>query len=80
MFADIVDSSQSLATLGIPGLVVIILALVGVVVWQNKKIDAIYDKRLEDMRDIADKYGQFGTQISLLIQKITDSTNGSRRD
>ena len=70
---------SALSTLGIPGLVIIILALVGVVIWQNKKIDKIYDSRLEDMKQIIDKYGDFSTQIALMIQKMDSVTNGNRR-
>lgn len=70
MFADVVDSSQALSSLGIPGLVVIIIVLAGVVVYKDKKYDKAMEQRLSDAKETRDKLTEPLAQQARLSEQI----------
>lgn len=61
-----------------PAAAIVILAL-AVSVWQlYRKLQQVQEDRVNDMKEVLEKYGAFGTQVALLVQKITDATPNKR--
>lgn len=61
MIADVLDSTNTLSTIGIPGLVFIVLVLAGVIIYLYKgnqtlqtKIDTIQEQRITDAKETRD--------------------------
>lgn len=89
MIADVTNTSAALATLGVPGLVVALLAMVaalGIVyrssVNKDKIIFDIQESRLSDAKETRDKIGESMQQQALLTKQIYDiviSNTGRKR-
>lgn len=84
LFAEIADpgtTNSTLATLGVPGLVFLLILAFSIIVYQNRKIEQLYrekndlqERRLNDKMETNDKYiqamGESSRTMELLAAKL----------
>lgn len=81
------DTSHLLATIGVPGLVFIVLVLCGVIIYLNKRgekanNDLLAEKNahLQSVTELAEKYGSTSEKQIFLMQQVYDAiVSRSRR-
>lgn len=86
MFATAPTNTEALNTLGVPGLVFVVLILAGVIIFlfrkldiAQTKLDGIQEKRVEDARETRDKITEPLENQARITEKIYDLLLSSRR-
>lgn len=85
MLADVVSQADNiLPSYGLAGLVILTLALVCIFLYREARIKdleigRLYDARLQDAKDVQEKFKEWTEQQTSLTQKIYDLVISQRR-